>query len=132
MKNLGIWLDKRKALIITLDKDKEMDKTVYSAIEDYKVTANRHKGGAQEIVKDRTYLEREKNQFKAYFKEIIPNLVSADAILIVGPGETGEKLGKELKEHYPPVRAKVREIRKADSMTDNQVKALVRDFYKTS
>jgi|SRR5690606_1193506 len=131
MKKIGIWLDKRNALIVTLENNKENFKVVESNMDNYNVTANRHLGGSQEIVKDIKYLEREKHHFKAYFKEIIPHITDADALVLFGPAETYEKFAKELKENYKSISAKVKGTEKADSMTENQVKAWVRDFFKS-
>ncbi|MCK0131746.1 hypothetical protein MWU59_09545 [Flavobacteriaceae bacterium F08102] len=129
MKNTGVWLDKTKAIIVAISDGKETEKVIFSDIEDFHVTSNKHLGGAREIAKDRDYLEREKHQFKAYFKAITKELLDSESIFIAGPGETYKKFSKALKEHYKTLSAKVKEIQKADSMTDNQVKALVRNFF---
>ena len=81
------------------------------------------------MVQDSKYLEREKHQLKAYFKEIASKMKDAKAIVIFGPAQTKEKLRKELQENYKDLNTKVKAVKNADSMTDNQVKALVRDFF---
>jgi stalled ribosome rescue protein Dom34 len=131
MKNTGVWLDKNKAIIVTIEDDKEMMETILSNMDNYNVTANRHIGGAQEIVQDITYLEKEKHQFKAYFKDIIASIEETDALVLFGPAETNEKFAKALQEHHKDISIKIQGVKKADSMTDNQVKALVRDFFKS-
>lgn len=55
-----------------------------------------------------------------------------DALVIFGPAGTYEKFAKELNESYANISEKIKGIQKVDSMTDNQVKAWVRDFFKTS
>lgn len=131
MKNTGIWLDKKRALIVTIENDKETMKIIDSDMDNYNVTANRHIGGAKEIVKDVKYLEREKHQFKLYFKDITQAIENANAIVIFGPAETYEKFVKELEENHKEISAKIKGVRKADSMTDNQVVAWVRDFFES-
>jgi len=133
MKNTGIWMDKEKAYLITLNEDNNDMITILSEIEDYRIhggSGTRFKGGPQDVVQDSKYLEREKNQFKAYFKKIIPYIENADSIVIYGPAEAGEKFNKELSKNYKEIGNKVKAVLKADSMTENQTKALIRDYFK--
>jgi len=132
MKKTGIWLDKNKALIVNIENGAETMKTITSNIEHYNIhggSGSRFKGGPQDVVQDSKYLEREKHQLKEYFKNIALELKETDAIVIFGPAETNDKLGKELQENYNVINTKIKGIKKADSMTDNQVKAWVRDFF---
>ncbi|MDY8134908.1 hypothetical protein [Aquimarina sp. 2201CG5-10] len=132
MKTIGIWLDKEKAYIITTGKEQEEIQTVFSEIETYHIlggSGTRFKGGPQDVVQDKKYLEREKNQFKAYFKKLLPYITDANKVALFGPAETAEKLYKDLKENHPILFKKVEEIKKVDSMTENQMKALVRDYF---
>ncbi len=133
MKNIGIWLDKEKAHIIAITKNgNETITTINSNIENYHIgggSGSKQKGGPQDVVQDSKYLEREKHQFKSYFKEITTQLTEADAIVIFGPSDIDQKFKKELVDNYKLLDAKVKGVKKADSMTQNQMKALVRDFY---
>ena len=133
MKNTGIWLDKDKALIVTIDDSVETFDTISSNLEHYNIrggSGTRQKGGPQDVVQDRKYLEREKQQLKLYFKAIAAQIKASDALVIFGPADTNEKLSQELHENYNSISTKIKGIKKADSMSDNQVKALVRDFFK--
>jgi len=134
MKNTGVWLDKEKALIITQENEIEELTTVKSLIEDYHVSGGsgtKFKGGPQDVVQDSKFLERQKHQLKAYFKNIVAQIKETDNIVIFGPAETNEKFSKELHENYSHLNTKVKGVKKADSMTDNQLKAWVRDFFKS-
>ena len=133
MKKIGVWIDKQKAHIVTIENKEEQFNTVNSEIEDYNVSGGsgtKFKGGPQDVVQDSKYLEREKHQLKSYFKEIASKIKNADSLIIFGPAKTNEKFHKELHKNYKKLSAKVKEVRRADSMTNNQVKALVRDYYK--
>ncbi|MBQ4820944.1 hypothetical protein [Aquimarina sp. MMG016] len=133
MKTIGIWMDKEKAYIIEVKEVGEKMITIPSEIEDFRIhggSGTRLKGGPQDVVQDSKYLEREKNQFKAYFKEIIPFIKDADKLVIFGPAEAGEKFVKELNENYKEIHQKLDGLFKADSMTENQTRALVRDYFK--
>ena len=132
MKHTGIWLDKNKALIVTLEEGNETLKSISSNMDHYNVhggSGTPQKGGPQNVVHDSKYLEREQQQFKAYFKSISKEINNTDALVIFGPAGTNEKLSKELHENYQHLGSKIKGVRKADSMTDNQVKAWVRDFF---
>ncbi len=133
MKKTGIWLDKRKAFIVKLDNGKEKLIAIKSNLEDYHVSGGsgtRFKGGPQDVVQDSKYLEREKHQLKNYFKELASNLYDADEIALFGPAGTNEKFKKELKKKYKKIGARVSDVKKADSMTSNQVVALVKKYFK--
>ncbi|WP_420572901.1 hypothetical protein [Kordia sp.] len=135
MKNTGIWLDKDKALIVTLEGEQETLQTVASNIEHFRPhggSGTRLKGGPQDVVQDSKFLEREKQQMKLYFKEIATKIKDTDALALFGPAGTNEKLAKELQEHYNTISTKIKGIRKADSMTTNQVRALIRDFFQSN
>lgn len=133
MKKIGVWMDKEKAHIITIDNGKENLKTIFSEIEAYHIgggSGSRLKGGPQDVVQDSKYLEREKHSYKKYFKKIIRHLKEADKIVIFGPAEAGEKFNKKLQKKYKLIGNKVKAVIKADSMTNNQTVALVRDYFK--
>ena len=131
MKNKGIWLDKEKAFIVTLENNKENFVVIESNIENFKTTANKNIGGASEVAKDVKYLEREKHQFKSYFKNIVSELGDIDALVIFGPAETYKKFKKKLEAHYTNINNKVISVQKADSMTNNQMIALIKNAYKS-
>jgi stalled ribosome rescue protein Dom34 len=132
MKNIGIWLDKDKAHLVTIENSVETFSTIPSKIEHYNIlggSGTAQKGGPQDVVQDRKYLEREKHQLKRYFKAIATEIEASDALVIYGPADTNEKFGKELHENYNSLSKKIKGIKKADSMSDNQFIALVRDFF---
>lgn len=134
MKKTGIWLDKDKALIVTLENDKETLNTVMSNVEHYRPhggSGTRFKGGPQDVVKDSKYLDREKQQLKQYYKSLASKIKDTDALVIFGPADTNEKFSKELHKNHKPLSTKIKGVKKADSMTENQVKAWVRDFFKS-
>lgn len=133
MKKIGIWLDKEKACIVILKDGIENFKTIYSELDFFHPkggSGTKFKGGPQDVVQDSKYLEREKQQLKTYFHTIAEKVIQADMLVLFGPGQTNEKLRKELEVSYPKLAIKIKSVVKTDSMTDNQVKALVQNFYK--
>ena len=129
----GVWLDKNIAYIITLSNNTETLKMIPSNLEHFHVlggSGTRFKGGPQDVVQDRKYLERENNQLNIYFKNIVSEIKNTDALVLFGPADTNEKFSKNLHEKYPNISKKINGIKKTDSMTENQLKAWVINFFK--
>lgn len=134
MKNVGIWIDKRKAKIVSIEAGNESLDTIVSDIEDFHVSGGsgtRLKGGPQDVVQDSKYLGREKHQLAEFFKDIVICIAGADAIVIFGPAQTGGKLYNELLEKHSQFHHKIISIEKADNMTDNQIMAWVRNYHNS-
>lgn len=133
MKQVGIWLDKEKAHIVILENGHEAMETLASNIDHFHIhggSGTKLKGGPQDVVQDSRYLEKEKQQTKTYFKNIASQIQDADALVLFGPAQTPERFSKELHANFPNLSQKLKGLRKSDSMTENQTKAWVRDFYK--
>ena len=134
MKNVGIWIDKRKAKIVSIEAGNESLDTIVYDIEDFHVSGGsgtRLKGGPQDVVQDSKYREREKHQLTEFFKNIVKCIADADAIVIFGPAQTGKKLYNELLEKHSQFHHKIISIEKADNMTDNQIMAWVRNYHNS-
>jgi hypothetical protein len=128
----GIWIDKRTAKIVTLENDAEDFQIINSSIEEFRPkggSGTRLKGGPQDVVQDNEYIEREKHQQKAFFKEIVNIIGDTDQIVIFGPAEMGQNFYSELSGMNITLYKKVKEVLTADSITDNQVKAWVKDYF---
>ena len=133
MKQIGIWLDKKKAHLVTLESDREQFTTILSKVEDFHPSGGfglGYRGSPQDALPEDAYLEREKHQLKAFFKDIVSKIDDADAIAIFGPAQTGEQFKKELEAHYKALNAKVKGLKKTDSMTHNQTVEWVKAFFK--
>jgi len=131
MKKIGIWIDKREAKIISIESGNERIDTIASNVEDFRPSGGsgtRLKGGPQDVVQDSKFLEREKHQLADYFKKIIHLIKDADAVVIFGPAQTGDKLHKELVAQKLYTFESLAVV-KADSLTENQIIAWVRDYY---
>jgi hypothetical protein len=135
MKQVGIWIDKREAKIVSIVDGKEHLEKIASHIEEFHAkggSGSRLKGGPQDVVQDSKYLEREKHQFTEFFKDVITFIAAAHELVIFGPAQTGEKLHNELSGKQPKLHANTKSVEKADNMTDNQVKEWVRDYFSSN
>ena len=128
----GIWLDSNQAHIIGVGTSESMD-TINSEVEHFNL-----KGGARASTpygaqmtggSESKLLERKKHQLKTYFENISARLTGATEIAIFGPADTKFGLKKAL-EDYPGMKATTVTVETADSMTQNQVRALVRNHFE--
>lgn len=132
-KEVGLWIDHRDAIIVTLTPDGQditpiksnVGKRVrYSGASHASGTPNT-RGDAAENIRDRRYDEH----LNHYYDEVISHLRDADSILILGPGEAKLELQKRLEAH--PLVQRVVRVETADKMTDGQIAARVRrEFQK--
>ena len=128
----GIWLDKRTAKLVTIADGAQVIHAINSNIEEFHPqggSGSKLKGGPQDVVQDSKYLERQKHQRREFFKNIADSIKSADSVVIFGPAQTGEQLYKVLSESYPEIYNRVKGVEKVDSMTENQIKAWVRNYF---
>jgi len=129
--NVGVWLDGSKAIVVTLSNAEEKVTTILSEIEHFHLhggSGSKVPYGPNDTVTDKRLLERKKRQQRQYFKNIFPDMQRASRIVVFGPAEVRLEFAKALQRE-PSLRNKLVDNLPADSMTDNQVKALVRDFY---
>ena len=130
---VGIWIDKRLAKIISIENTEVHLTTIKSDLEEYRPkggSGTRMKGGPQDVVQDSKYLEREKHQLKAYFNKVIISLPEFDSLVIFGPSQTGQKFADELSNYHKDLHGKITGVETADSITDNQLKAWVKQYFE--
>ena len=125
-------MDKQEATGVVLQDGKERFFEIPSEMDFFNPkggSRSKTKWGPQEVVHDSKYLEREKHQFKKYVDKIAEAIKDTDQLAIFGPGEAPEKLVSVLKGNYPDLADKITITEKADSMTENQFKALVKETF---
>jgi hypothetical protein len=125
---VGLWIDHRKAVIVTLSDEGEATSLVESNVEKHV----RYSGGAQsgrshesrpgtgEDTRERHF----GGQLNQYYDEVIAHIRGADAILILGPGEAKGELKTRLERDG--LAHRVVGVETADKMTDRQIAAIVR------
>jgi stalled ribosome rescue protein Dom34 len=83
------------------------------------------------VVHDSRYTERETHQLREYYDRLADKLRDADAIVLFGPAGTNSDFKKRLDEEYPAISARIQDVLTADSMTSNQVQALIREYFES-
>nr|WP_319398730.1 hypothetical protein [uncultured Carboxylicivirga sp.] len=132
-REIGIWLNTNKAILVDLQNGIHTVKTIESNIE----SRNRFPGegknysrlGAMQVNPSKKTTNRKKHQLHHYFNEIIQNIEDASNIFILGPSETKKLLEKELKNQHH-FQHKVIETENSDKMTSNQLIAKIKDHFK--
>lgn len=126
-KNIGIWLDLENAKII----EGESINVVASDLDHFNLKGGSRANtpyGAQDATSESKHLERKKHQLKDYFQNIISELSDFERIVLFGPAETKTDFSKFLEEKKE-IAEKVAGVETADSMTDNQLKEWVRNYF---
>jgi hypothetical protein len=134
-KQVGIWIDTKKAKIVTLSGDQKHLKIIDSEIE----TRERIEGESKHFGRfGDAYLDFEKSkeqkikkQAKDFFKLIVKEISTCDAIVIFGPAGMKHELEKEIKNDHQ-LSSKLKAVVAADSMTDNQISAWVVNYFNDS
>lgn len=128
----GIWIDKQKAVVISLSDSSQNSKTIYSEME----TRERVEGegrssgrfGEQHLDQEKSKEHRLNEQSKSFIQTILLELRSTDAIVIFGPANMKNVLEKEIKTDQK-LNSILKGVEKADSMTENQLIAWVKKYF---
>ncbi|MBW6482693.1 MAG: hypothetical protein K0B10_06495 [Vicingaceae bacterium] len=132
MNQTGIWIDSKKAVVITF-KDKESNtKIIYSGVEG----KNRVDGEGKEFGRfgnqfstlEKKLEKKYQSEIIEYLKEVTKALESTDDLVLFGPAQIKIEL-KKLIEKDNKLLKKLLDVVDADSMTDNQLVAWVKKYY---
>ncbi|MFZ9005039.1 MAG: hypothetical protein EP302_07420 [Bacteroidetes bacterium] len=133
MKKTGVWMDRKQAYLVTVEEGQTQMQTLESGLEFYNPkggSRSKTRWGPQQVVHDSKYTERENHQLRTYFDNLAKALKAADAIVLYGPAGTNAHFKKRLDKFHPGIACRVRDVLTADSMTEAQVQALVRDYFE--
>jgi hypothetical protein len=130
-KEVGLWIDHSKTVIVTIENDAEVTLEVKSNMEKHVRFAsgkgakapNKSQGSTAEDVRDRQFGDH----LDSYYDGVISFLRGADSIWIFGPGEAKVELENRLKRD--DLGGRIVGVETVDKMTDHQIAAKVRDHY---
>jgi len=127
-KEMGLWIDHRKAVIVTITDAGEEIKQITSNMEKHIrfTNGNGSEDGSSEDVRDRQF----GNHLNSYYDEVLAVVRDAESIQIFGPGEAKGELEKHLE--HAGLKAKILALETVDKMTDHQITAKVREYYQNS
>jgi hypothetical protein len=129
---VGLWIDHRKAIVVSItDKGEEM-RLVISKVEKQpgRFDGKRSKASYESLqvkaddIRDRKF----SGHLKIYYDALIACIRNAESILIFGPGEAKGELKEHLKRNK--LGGRIVGIETIDKMTDRQIAAKVRRYFK--
>ena len=132
-KEIGLWIDRREAILVILTDGEEEIRHIASGSEKY----IRQPGGSDaanpqgligftvEDQRDRNYV----NRLNHYYDEVIAVIRGADSIQIFGPGEAKGELERRIGRSR--LKARMPATEATDKMTDPQIAAKVRKHFST-
>jgi hypothetical protein len=130
-KEVGLWIDHRKAVIVTRQDGKEETQEINSDMEKHvRFSSGTHSrtlddkhGSTAEDVRDRQFGDHLEN----YYDGIISLIRDAESIWIFGPGEAKVELENRLR--HVDLGARIVGIATVDKMTNPQITAKVNSLY---
>ena len=133
-KQVGIWIDSKKAIIVTLDGqkeekiteiDSEVENSVYHNKEGDKGTFS----GSHHSDNETKFDNRKKEQIDYFLKSVLFYVKGSDYLYLFGPGETKIKLEQKIHDDKSLGKINLKAVETSDSMTLNEIVAQVKDFY---
>ncbi len=126
-KQIGLWIDHRKAVIVIVTENGEEIKEISSNMEKHvrSMGGTASEDGSTEDVRDRQV----GNHLNSYYDGVIAWIRDAESIQIFGPGEAKGELEKRLKDKG--FRGHILANETMDKMTDRQIAAKVRERFQT-
>ena len=120
---VGLWIDHRKAVIVSLRDNEEELREIPSHMEKH----IRYSGGAQEASAEDQRDMRFTGHLHKYYDKVVSCIRDADSILILGPGEAKVELKTRLESEA--LGGHIVGVETVDKMTDNQIVAMVRQRF---
>jgi hypothetical protein len=129
MKKVGIWIDHRRAVVVTIENGEESIKTIEGEVDHKPKAAGRSgnptKYGPQATINEHRVEENYKLHVVNFYKDVIKTIGKPDELLVMGPAQAKLEFASEL-EKVSELRGIALKIETADKMTDPQIAAKVR------
>jgi stalled ribosome rescue protein Dom34 len=122
---VGLWIDHRKAVIVSITDDGEEIRSISSNMEKHVrfSAGSGSQNGSAEDQRDRQFT----GHLSRYYDEVIACIRDAESILIMGPGEAKGELEKRLESHE--LSGRIVGVETVDKLTDRQIAAKVRQRF---
>ena len=132
MKNIGLWIDHKKAVIVIQNEPGEDIQKIESGVGRHV----RYRGAshpkspysAQYQQGDDQLDNKFTEQINKFYEKVIDLIRGAQAVLIIGPGEAKRELEKRIL--HAKVKVPIMDIVPADKLTDRQIAAKVRSYFQ--
>jgi hypothetical protein len=133
-RKVGLWIDHRKAIIVSATEEGEETVLVTSQAEkQLRRSGDSPLKGSYEslqVPQDDSRQRALTGHLNIYYDDVIANIRGAEAILIFGPGEAKGELKKRLERDN--LDGRIVGIETVDNMTEPQIVAKVRQHFSTN
>ena len=132
MKNIGLWIDHKKAVFVIQTEQGENIQQIESEVGrhvHYRGASNSKSPFSAQYQQGDDQLDNKfTEQLNKFYEKVIAQIREADAVLIFGPGEAKRELEKRIA--HEKVKVPVMKIETADKMTERQIAAKVRNYFQ--
>jgi hypothetical protein len=120
-KDIGLWIDHRKAVVVIVSDEGEEVREITSHMEKHvRYSDDTSEGGSAEDVRDHQFGNRLSN----FYDSVVAVIRDGDTVQIFGPGEAKGELKKRLENGG--FKGHILAVETVDKMTDRQIAAKVR------
>jgi hypothetical protein len=127
----GVWIDHRKALIVVVTPAGERTTLIISKVEKHPQRSGdsplKGRYAADQVPADDSRQKAYTGELNIYYDTVIAAVRSAEALVILGPGEAKGELRKRLVRNK--LGGRVAAVETADKMTDRQIAAKIREYF---
>jgi hypothetical protein len=122
-KHIGVWIDHRQAVIVGVSDTAADTRVVRSA-----VTPHPRFAGAQDGGGEQKYEERHQHRLDRFLDDVMRELTTAEAVLILGPGAAKHALKARIASSRKRPKPLV-EVKAADRLTRPRIVARIKRHY---
>lgn len=126
-RNVGVWIDRKQALIVQLDNGERQIQVIESQLPP-RTRLVRRSVGDIDLPNELHTNQRYEKHLKLYLNRVAEALQNADSILLMGPGEAKIELQKTLQKSKT-LAERIAGVETVGKLTQNQIAAKVSDFF---
>ena len=128
---VGLWIDHRKAIVVTVtDKGEEISLTISAAEKQLRRSGDSPLNGpyeSQQVPADDSRQRTLAGHLNRYYDAVIACIGDAESILIFGPGEAKGELKERLEKSK--LDGRIAGVETVDKMTNRQIAVKVRQYF---
>lgn len=130
----GVWIDHRKAVVVVVGPAEEHTTQIVSNVEKHPERAGDSplKGSyeSRQVPPDDRRQMALTGELNSYYDAVIAAVRDVESLLIFGPGEAKGEFKKRLEKNK--LGGRITAVETVDKMTDGQITAKVREYFKDS
>ena len=132
-RKVGVWIDSERAVVIAFSNGESTVKTILSGVEGKIREDGEGKDfgrfGNQFTNHEKKKDLKQQSELTNFAQDVVAELNNCDEVVIFGPAQMKVEL-KKVIDANSTLSKKLIDVVSADSMTDNQMVAWVRDYFK--